>query len=554
MIKKIIVLFILLAFIPGCSSFDYPAEGAPADTQADDAPAEDAPAEDAPAADAPAFSSSDDTIDKYLSAAEKPLTLATRLPREFNPLLNTDESVDKILRLIFEPLAALDGSLKPEGRVADAFEFAPDGLSARVTLKANIVWSDGTPVTAGDVVYSLDVIKSAGDDSLYKECAENVKSYEVADDLTLIITFDNVYGAQAYRLCFPVIPRHYYETLEDDGVTPALPLGGGMYVMESYSVAKGIKLTANPLYFGQKPQIQTVSVIVTGDMETSLYAFGAGVIDCVDASVLEFGRLGGGDANIAEYTTGLYEFIGFNFDSAAFSDPRVRRAVAHCVDVDGIIESVYIGQAERAASPIGRSSWLYEPDTAVYEPDTKKAAELLDEAGFTASAGGVRTRRTGGSEAVLRLTLLVNDENFERQKIAQTLGDNLKKLNVEINIVSKPFFEYEDMINAGQYDMFVGGFVMPAAPDVAFAFTGENVFHYKNDDMDGHIALLENAVNESVFKSAAGELQKFFAEDLPCVSLVFRKSAVIASKRITGDLNPAPGAPYANLNGWALAG
>ncbi|MDR1066040.1 MAG: peptide ABC transporter substrate-binding protein [Clostridiales bacterium] len=540
MAKKFIAAIVMTALMSACSADPKSSEIEENENISSDMPEEDT------------LGAEEDSVPA--SAIKKPLTLSMRIPRDFNPLLNENESVDSVLKLIFEPLVTLDASLKPIGGLARSFDFAQDGLSVRVALREDAVWSDGSPITSQDVKYSLNVIKSAPESSLYKECAKNVKSCDVVDDSTVNITFDNVYGSQAYRLRFPVIPRHYYENMKKAiSAEPVLPIGCGMYVMESYSVAKGAGLVVNELYFERKPEIRNINVIVA-DSETSLYAFNSGVIDCVDASMAELARISVGEANIVEYTNGFYEFIGFNFGSAVFSDARVRRAVALSVDIDEIIETAYLSQAKRAMSPISPESWLYEPNVVKLKPDIKQAATLLDEAGFkTPDAGGARTRQTAAGETRLSFDILVNEENIERLKIAQTLSDSLKKLNIETSIVSKPFFEYEDMIESGQYDLLAGGFIAPDFPDFAFAFSGEeNIFRYKSAEMDEHISRIENAVNESVLKSAASEFQNFFAQELVCVSLAFRESALIADKRILGDLRAARGAPYANVNEWRL--
>ena len=97
------------------------------------------------------------------------LNLSMRIPETLNPLLNREETVDRILKLIYLPLMEFDESGKACPAVAESWEISPDGRSLTVQLNQNLLWQNGGRVTADDVVYSLNTIRNAPEDAVYKK-------------------------------------------------------------------------------------------------------------------------------------------------------------------------------------------------------------------------------------------------------------------------------------------------------------------------------------------------------------------------------------------------
>ena len=109
------------------------------------------------------------------------ITLSMSMAKTLNPLVNSDESVDRVLSLMYEKLINIGSDGKAAANIADSWTFNEDGSVAYINLKNNVCFSDGTRLTAYDVAYSLKTIDSA-ENSYYKNCVENIKTWSVTGD------------------------------------------------------------------------------------------------------------------------------------------------------------------------------------------------------------------------------------------------------------------------------------------------------------------------------------------------------------------------------------
>ena len=470
------------------------------------------------------------------------IRLSVRAPKTLNPLLNEDQTVDNLLKLVFEPLAVLNDKQKPVSNLAE-FSFSSDGMSAVVTLK-NAKWSDSAPITSEDIAFSIQTLKNAPSEAIYANAVSNVDNCEPIDSRSARINFKRHYAAQAYSLCFPIIPQHYYEGETGENFDKNLkPLGNGLYVVEKYEIMKSVKLTANDLSFREKPYISEITALVIPDKETELHAFEQSIIDAVAAPLANWGKYHGlRDIHVTEYDTTNFDFIGFNFNNSLFRDKNIRVAVAHCLNVEEIIDGVYLNHASRASAPINAESWLYEPDVAQYEFDLEEAGKLIGESEFSK----------------ISFSILVNSENDERSNIAEILSKNLESLNVKTEIISVGFDEFQEKLEVRDFDLFLGGYNLSTAPDLTFAFhsskigVGGNYMGYSDYLMDGLLEQAAGAVGDGNFLRAQSAVQKWVAEELPVISLVFRKSALLTDTNIRGEITPVLNNIFFNMNDWFI--
>ena len=471
------------------------------------------------------------------------LRVPMRPPKTLNPLLNEDASVDTVLKLLFEPLIVLDKSFKPVPNLA-SFNFTSDGLGVTITLRDNLKWSDGTPITTGDIAFSLDTLRSAPDQAVYKNCVSNISAqYTILDDKKIKLQFLQPYSGMAYQFCFPIISKAYYGIQTDPGSAENMnPVGDGLYKFDSYDNLKEMQLSLNPYTYRQGPYINAIDVIIAPDQQTELNAFDQRLIDVVSAELAEWGRYRNkANTNIDEYSTMYYDFIGFNFNNETLAKLDVRQAVAHAVNIPDIIANIYLGHASMAFTPVNPDSWLFEPDVDKYDYNLDTATALV--------------AKTGGYSGQ-PLRILVNKENDERVKIAGILNTNLNKIGLAATVESLDYAGYLDKLNSGDYDIFVGGFNLSPVPDLGFAFGSSegaaNMFSYKDDTMNALLAAAFSAIGTTSYQKSMSELQKYIAAQLPCVSLVFRKSAMLTSDGVLGDKFPVASNIFANINQWYI--
>lgn len=502
-----------------------------------------------------------ETVPTVSPKAGGTLYLSMRTTQTLNPLTNEDATVDRILKLMYTPLITFDGNLKPAPAVAESWVYSEDGRMLSISLKQDIYWSDGTAVTAEDVIFSMNAIRASSENSVYKKCMQNVIGFSRDGNYKVNVTFNKPSSGNIYNMCFPVICAHYYGA--DNVVTSAKnlePMGNGAFKFESFTPAKELRLSKSENSFGQTPYIDNICVIISPDESTDLYSFDQGLTDIVSTNITEMGKY---DATKKtkrfEYTTNYYDFIGFNFNRSMFQDKSVRKAVAYCVPKENILESVYLNHAADAATPINPNSWLYEESVQKYHYDLSHAKVLLEESGWIDSNNDkIRDRNVNEFFETLKVSILVNEENEERRQIALRLADEMKTIGFDVSINVEPFEVYSQKLQERDYDIFIGGWQFSVVPDYSFmlhsnqASNGTNYASYKNEQMDELLNSAYSAVKEEDVKVAYSNLQKYIAEEIPYLSLVFRNSALFTNKRIYGEIQPLENNIYHAINEWFI--
>lgn len=482
------------------------------------------------------------------------LTMSMRTAQDLNPLTNCDASVDNVLRMVFEPLIALDETNKPKPAIAESWYYTEDGKDLTIKLKDGLKFHDGSAITAGDVSYSINVIRNSNENSVYKKCAENISSVSAVDRLTVMVRFSSAFSGNIYSMCFPVIPQGYYSTASADSA----PVGSGPYKFVSITPSKELVLEATDNSFTQKPKIPRIEIKMTTDADTDIYSFSQKITDCVVVDEENMGKYDfEKDTQKCEYTDDYYEFLGFNFNNKICADKNFRKAVASCIPIDSIIDSIYLSNAVKASSPVNPSSFLY--DNTVKQPDynDSMSKEYLSISGWkdTDNDGILEKQNDDGTVQKLSVNILVNSENNQRKQVAIKIANELKTVGIDANVVSKSFDEYTKALSDGDFDMFVGGWQMSVVPYFGFMFGKEyigstNYISYSSDDMDNLLQTAYSAVNEDDMKAAYSALEKYCADDLPYVSLLFRKSALYVSDRVGGDIKAVPFNSYMNIDSW----
>lgn len=486
------------------------------------------------------------------------LTLSMRVPETLNPLRNREETVDSILKLIFQPLIAFDGAGKPCPSVAESWSFSEDGLTLSLQLRSDITWQNGSPLTADDVGFSIDTIQGAADDSVYKKVMDYVSTYRKTGQYSIDIFFRTPFSKNLGALEFPIISKAYYQGQSDPKSDVNLsPMGSGPYAMKSYSVASEMILTANPSYVGQKPEIEEISVRTTGGAETDIYAFTQGMTDILVTDAVDTGRYADeGAANVYQFTSEQYDFIGFNFHRSLFQDKNMRQAVNYALPKQAIYDNVYLQYAQLTNTPVNPSSWLYEENVAPFEYDESMAATLLKNAGWIDKNGDGMLEKDGEiGEEQLHVTILANQENGARKQIATKLGDELTLLGFDVSLDIQPFEQYQEKLVNGDFDLVVGGWQISPVTNL-YDFFGSggslNYIGYQDEQMDTLLSAANQAVGEGETLLAYSSLQKRIAEELPYISIAFRKKAMLTSARVGGEIVPTEEDVFYSISQWTF--
>ena len=459
------------------------------------------------------------------------LQLSMRPPQTLNPLLNEDATVARVLQLIYEPMITFDEELRPVPHLVD-LEFAFNSASVDVTIREDARWSDGSPITADDLVFSLNTLRGAPASVIYKDNIANFSSWQVVSENVVRIVFRTINGGSAYKFNFPIIPNR---------ASTAYPMGSGPFMFDPYNTTETkVFLVHNPYTFRTSPYIESVQVMIIPARETDIHAFDRGLTDIYLAEVAAWARHHSiKPVRFTQQQSMLYDFIGFNFARAIPAQPQFRQVVAHSLNIESIVSNVFLTHAVVTNSPVHPNSWLHETNIPIYEFNMDTAQEL---------ASGINMPQQS-------LEIVVNESNMEGIRIAQTLVSQLNTINIPLELTILPFEDYIWRIQNGYFDLFIGTFNLSMQPDLRFAFHSEsvgNIISYNSAELDLLLESAAAAATDTHFQRALSDVQFHIGYHLPVISLAFRHTSVITSPRIQGDLDPAPDNIFINVQNWFI--
>ena len=487
------------------------------------------------------------------------LYLSMRTAFTLNPLLNEEETVDRILKLIYESFVSIDEMGKPVPNIAENWYYSEESRVLNVRIRQGLTWHDGSPITPSDVVFSINALKQCRDTGVYAVCAQRILSAEVTGENTVAITFYTADSNNLYALTFPLISEAYYggEDLATSEKNFA-PLGNSIYAFESYTPAKELRLVATDNSFSSRPNIEHVSVSITSSGDTDVFSFEQGMIDALVADETVLGAV-----NLEEnsrsysFTENYYDFLGFQFENPVLSDLSVRRAIAYAIPKESILEGVYPQNAVRAEAPLNPNSWMNQRHNETYGYNLQSARDLLAEAGFTSAQqeGEPLSRNTQEGTERLVFTILVNEENTKRVQAAARIAESLNSIGFDVTVEEVPFAEYTARLENGDFTLFLGGWKLSYMPDFGYFFeTGaaHNYGHYSSAAMDAAISAYRQAIGETAMTEAMARLQEVFLAELPYVGIAFLNGALFLNDQISGVGLPTEFHPLEGMEYWQL--
>ncbi len=466
------------------------------------------------------------------------MTLAMHKPETLNPIYNRDNTVDRVLRLIFEPLFVLDENMQAVPNLAEGYTISGNSLTLK--LKAGVKWEDGNSVCADDVIYTLKQLEKAELDTIYKSCADNITSYSKIDDLTVKISYSKGLGSVGYSLCFPIIPKHYYSSNSADDMKP---IGNGSYKFTDYTLVKEMNLAASETGLEGRPYISNINVKIMPDTKTEIQALEAGVID---AMVLDINSLGSLSTELSdtasEFPTNQFEFVGFNLQNEMFSNVSIRQGFAHLIPREDIINDIYIKKMTESVTPINpANAYTSKVGENSYEFDTNLANTLFS---------------TGGKGfSSFTFNILVNSENSSRVESAKMMSDVFNSVGMNTGVEAVSYDEYIKRLEEGDFTMYLGGVRLKENMDVV-ALAGSsgtiNYGKYADVNMDKLIGDCTSAISEEGYKAALNELNKYISTQLPVIGIGFKSDILVTTGRIQGEKSPAINNIYGNINKWYI--
>ncbi|WP_255375485.1 ABC transporter substrate-binding protein [Saccharomonospora sp. CUA-673] len=348
-----------------------------------------------------------------------------------HPLLgHGQEGASKIFDGLYDYDA--DRALRP-ALAAEPARASADGTTWTVPLRSGVVFHNGSPFTADDVVATYRALADPRYASTVASKYEVIDAVHAVDDHTVRFELAEAYRPLPHLLTLGIVPGESLaepEPLENSPLGSD-PIGTGPYELAEWRKGDRMVLTANERYWGAAPQVRTLTVVFAGDDNTRAQRLRAGEFDgaSLPPALAESMRDLDG-YRVVHHRTADYRTVTLPSQHPVTGDPTVRTALNHAVDREGMIEAILAGHGVPAHTPIPPVlEELHEP-RAEFTFDRAQARRILDDAGWRVGSDGVRMRE--GTRAAF--TLMYPADDSVRKLFAQAFASDAEAVGIDVSL------------------------------------------------------------------------------------------------------------------------
>jgi peptide/nickel transport system substrate-binding protein len=374
--------------------------------------------------------------------------------------------------------AAKDFSIIPG--LAESWEGSDDGLTWTYKLRPNMKWSDGKPLTAEDVAWTVNTARK--EEWINHFAVTQSLSAEARDDATVIIRSE-VPDPKLPQMDVYILPKHIWGGMsqadrEDydgqDGV------GSGPFVLEEFQKGQFARFRANPNYWGGRPAVDKVVLRKFNNPDAMVGALQTGELDAAyDVPTSGFRKLEK-DPNIVTiegYQGAMGEIAinggdGLKKPHPALLDAKVREAIGHAIDRETIVNRALGGLGTPAQTLSTSPDPKWTPDIAdgvLPSFDLDRAKQILDDAGYEDTDGDAIREMPGGGEP-LNFRYMVRSDSVNAQPIAEFFTGWLREIGIGTTRKVVDDSQLTEIIGKGEYDMFFWGWVPFVDPDTMLSY------------------------------------------------------------------------------------
>ena len=345
----------------------------------------------------------------------------------FNPVYGWGAGEHVHEPLIQSTLTTTTADLKIGKDLATDYSVSEDGLTWTVSIRDDVKFTDGEPLTASDVAFTYNLCvenSSVNDFTMLKEAV-------AVDDTTVEFHMNTPFSIWPYTMAIVgIIPEHAYD--ENYGQNP---IGSGRYIMKQWDKGQQVIFEANPDYYGDEVKMKKVTVLFM-DEDAALAAAMAEQVDVAHTAASYADQVidGYGPLQVASVDNrGINlpvgparERDGLTVGNEVTADIAVRRAINIGIDREEMITNVLGGYGTPAYSVCDKMPWYNSEAQVSYDPDGAK--QLLEDAGWVPGADGIREK--DGVRAAF--TVMYNPGDSVRQALAEDLANQCAELGIEV--------------------------------------------------------------------------------------------------------------------------
>jgi peptide/nickel transport system substrate-binding protein len=439
----------------------------------------------------------------------------------------------------------------------------PDGgMDVAWTLRPNITWHDGQPLTSADVKFTVEAINDPNYNPESTDGFDRITSVDTPDPLTAILHYREVYAPYALQFIRGCLPKHLLQGRDIDRATDynRTLLGTGPYRVVEWKTGEYILLERVPGYWRGSPKIAKVLFKFLPNTNVRINQLKAGEVHLVATVPWDkFRELESQPGLVVHRTPGnAYEHVTLNQRRVpAFADTRVRQALTMAVDRDLIVRTILEGLAPVTHGPIQPVSWAYTDAMTKYPFDPARARVLLDEAGWRDADGdGIRER----NGQALSFTMITQAGFAVRESVAQVLERQWRDVGAKMAISLHDGTSISQLWFEGKFDAMLHWWQMPADPELTLFFAadrtppaGRNINFVSDDALTRLVYAADRTIDIEVRKRYLHDAQLRIAElaiEIPLYNVTKLDAIPRALHGFKG--NPTNAGAFWNVHEWQV--
>lgn len=479
-----------------------------------------------------------------------------------NPLLSTETLVNDLSAFTMGYFFKFDDRDRPvpdlclEVPTQANHLISADGKTMTFRLRHGVLWHDGAPFTSADVAFTIKLILDPKTNVLTRDGWDRIASVDTPDAYTVRLHLKEPYAPFIDRFFTPVgnpaiLPKHLLAGKDINKTSfNALPVGLGPFRYVRWSRGNEVVMERFDRWWGGKAKLQRVVFKVVPDSNTVASELRTHEVDA-------FVRVPAGQyADVAKipdtasvsHPLNAYGHLDFNVQNPMLADVRVRRALVYAFDKETIWRKVYRENGWVDWTPLARSSWAYDGNAPRYPYDLRRAADLLDAAGWRIGTDGMRHKGTN----TLRLTLAGTVGNPGLDATVVIMQQDYKQIGVALDYkryqTNQMFASYAagGIAATRKYDLAIYAWSLAPDPNLknliacsSISPKGQNYLGYCNSRVDTLLADASSRYDRDGRTRALVEIQKLLGQDVPFTVITLRAGNVTYNDDLKG-FKPGP--------------
>lgn len=415
-------------------------------------------------------------------------------------------------------------------------------------LHEGVCWHDGAPFTSRDVKFTYEAIMDDRVASPRKPDYELVLSVETPDEQTVRVVYRRPFSPALESWMMSVLPAHLLADVPPDQWPQKFnraPVGTGAFKFAEWKTNQFVRVARNEDYFRGRPHLDGIVFRTLPDPLTLRLAFETRQVDFWNADPWAVGSFRE-DERFTLFTSpsNSYNYVGWNLRRPMFQDLRVRRALAHAVNIDQMIRYVLYGYGTQSTGIFTPEMWFFNPHVQPLAYDPDEARQLLDEAGWVPGADGIRVK--DGQR--FAFTLITNNGNVIRSDIATLVQENLRAVGIEVKVEMYEWAVFlKRFVNQGDFDAVVLGWALGQGFDQFQIWHSTqteperlNMVGYQSEEADRLLESIREEFDREKIIAMCGELQQLIYHDQPYLFLFVPEGTSVMWKDAFRVKRPGP--------------